>query len=179
MFLLVHIMSSVAAIINKGAKFGWSVVTNLGLLPSWIKNEDEFANYFIIFFFFICFFGSLPSKIAALRYFTFITAIINLFLSGLLIYQTTDLRSFYQERGAQFADYKINKQIFGSYCLSLFSSVNQFSVVNVLSEYKNPTERRVNKVAYSHPAHLPITLYPSRCVPISGCGRLLHLWKSM
>lgn len=158
---------------------------SLNLKPDWIKNEDEFSSYFIITFFFICFIGSLPSKIAALRYFTFITAIINLFLGGLLIYQISDLRSYYQneiipvEKRASFADYKINKEIFGSYCLSLFSSVNQFSVVNVLSEFKNPTERRVNKVVSSKPVNLQIALHTLGGLLIRLNSRLQHMRRQV
>ena len=48
--------------------------------PEFLKNDNTFDNYFIGALFVVCFLGSLPSKIAALRYFTFITAIINLFL---------------------------------------------------------------------------------------------------
>lgn len=56
---------------------------SLGLTPDFLKgDENKFANYFIVIFFVICFAGSLPSKIAALRYFTFLTAIINLYLGA-------------------------------------------------------------------------------------------------
>jgi|JI10StandDraft_1071094.scaffolds.fasta_scaffold588314_2 hypothetical protein len=67
----------------KGAKFAWSFMESLGLTPDFLKgDENKFANYFIVIFFVICFAGSLPSKIAALRYFTFLTAIINLYLGA-------------------------------------------------------------------------------------------------
>lgn len=52
----------------------------------------------------------------------------------------------------------IDKNLFSSYCLSLFSSVNQFSVVNVLSEYQRPTERRVNKLILRSP-FIPLLIY--------------------
>ena len=111
-------------------------------------TEDDFTNYFIMGCFVCCFCGSLPSKIAALRYFTFITAIINLLLGALLIYQINPIKDKLMKTvpAPEFPDFKLDKDIFGSYCLSLFSAVNQFSVVNVLTEYKNPTQRRVNKV---------------------------------
>lgn len=65
----------------------------------------------------------------------------------LLIYEVSEFKTYYKEiKAAKTEDYILNKEIFGSYCLSLFSSVNQFSVVNVLSEYMRPTGRRVNKV---------------------------------
>ena len=64
--------------------------------PDWIKNENEFSDYFILLFFIICFLGSLPSKITALRYFTFITAIINLFLGAVSFIQDASTKEIYQ-----------------------------------------------------------------------------------
>ena len=52
--------------------------------PDFVKDDNKFADYFIIGLFVVCFLGSLPSKITALRYFTFITAVINLFLGAVL-----------------------------------------------------------------------------------------------
>lgn len=75
-----------------GAKFAYSVLDNLDQLPDWAKDESTFDNYFIIVFFVICYLGSLPTKIAALRYFTFITAIINLYL-GVVVFSDAALNS--------------------------------------------------------------------------------------
>jgi hypothetical protein len=61
-----------------------SVVDSFQIRPSWAANDNDFSDYFILIFFVICFLGSLPSKIAALRYFTFITAIINLLLGAVV-----------------------------------------------------------------------------------------------
>ena len=51
------------------------------------------------------------------------------------------------KQNAEFKYFDMNLTVCSSYCLSLFSVVNQFSVVNILTEYVNPTERRVNKVS--------------------------------
>lgn len=59
-----------------------SVVDSLDIRPKWVENDNDFMDYFIIVTFGVCFLGSLPSKITALRYFTFITAVINLFLGA-------------------------------------------------------------------------------------------------
>lgn len=59
-----------------------SFIDNWNIRPDFLKDDDKFANYFIIALFAVSFFGSLPSKITALRYFTFVTAIINLVLGG-------------------------------------------------------------------------------------------------
>lgn len=86
-FLLLYVYVSAGAYyifgsldVNPGANFAKSVVDNLNIRPDWAKNDEDFMNYFIIFFYVLCFLGSLPSKITALRYFTFITAVINLYL---------------------------------------------------------------------------------------------------
>lgn len=156
MCLPVLIISSVGSVIISGAKFAWAAIESLEINKNWQMSEDDFTNYFIMGSFVVCFAGSLPSKITALRYFTFITAVINLFLGGLLIYQINPIKDKYINdakimvppgKGPEFFDFKVDRNIFGSYCLSLFSAVNQFSVVNVLTEYKNPSQRRVNKVS--------------------------------
>lgn len=152
------IICSVGSVVISGAKFAWAAIDSLEINKNWQLSEDDFTNYFIMGSFLVCFAGSLPSKITALRYFTFITAVINLFLGGLLIYQISPIKDRYikdatapgsTEKVPEFFDFKLDRNIFGSYCLSLFSAVNQFSVVNVLTEYKNPTQRRVNKVRHS------------------------------
>ena len=68
--------------VTPGAKFAMSFIDNWNIRPDFLKDDNKFANYFIIGLFFVCFLGSLPSKITALRYFTFVTAIINLVLGG-------------------------------------------------------------------------------------------------
>ena len=55
-------------------------------------------------------------------------------------------KEYNEERGAVWNNLDINSRAFSSYCLSLFSVVNQFGVVNILSEYTNPTQRRIDKV---------------------------------
>lgn len=76
------------------------------------------------------------------------------------MFQISDLRDFYKSRtpSASYPDMIVDKNLFSSYCLSLFSSVNQFSVVNVLSEYQRPTEKRVNKLILRSP-FIPLIIY--------------------
>jgi len=45
-----------------------------------------------------------------------------------------------------YTSFELNLNVCSSYCLSLFSVINQFAVVNVLAEYSNPSPRRMNKV---------------------------------
>jgi len=66
--------------------------------------------------------------------------------------------------------FKLDLSICSSYCLSLFSVVNQFSVVNILCEYKNPSQRRINKLVTRAPI-IPLLVYLT--VSLSGywsCG---------
>lgn len=84
-FLFLYVYVSAGAYYVFGTQFGLNVVQGLKIDISWLGGKEEFENYFILVFFVICFLGSLPSKISALRYFTFITAIINLFLGGVRI----------------------------------------------------------------------------------------------
>lgn len=161
-FLFLYVYVSAGAYYVFGAKFGMSFIDNWKIRPDFLKDDDKFANYFIVGLFVVCFLGSLPSKITALRYFTFITAIINLVLGALLLIQIGDLRDYYTKRidkpKASYPMIRLDMNIFGSYCLSLFSSVNQFSVVNVLSEYERPSQRRIDKLILRSPV-IPLVVY--------------------
>jgi len=48
--------------------------------------------------------------------------------------------------------------IFSSYCLSLFSVVNQFSIINIISELKKPTNKRISKVV-GRSSIFPLMIY--------------------
>jgi large-conductance mechanosensitive channel len=172
---------------NSGAKFAWAALDSLEINQGWGITEDDFTNYFIIGSFVCCFAGSLPKKITVLRYFTFITAVINLLLGALLIYQINPVKDRYiqdaklnpqESKAPQFFDYKLDKNIFGSYCLSLFSAVNQFSVVNVLTEFKKPTQRRVNKVGPHLVTLVGVQISNNHFDSLHQCSIrwLLYLW---
>jgi hypothetical protein len=65
-----------------------------------------------------------------------------------MIVDKNELHEYYEtEKSATFMKFDLNMSACSSYCLSLFSVVNQFSVVNILAEYNNPTQRRINKVS--------------------------------
>jgi hypothetical protein len=42
----------------------------------------------------------------------------------------------------------MNTNFFAGYCLSLFSVVNQFAIINIISELKQPTQPRISKVNF-------------------------------
>lgn len=65
-----------------------------------------------------------------------------------MVVDQSEWHDFNQKAGADFKKFDLNLNVCSSYCLSLFSVVNQFSVVNILSEYKNPIQRRINKVSF-------------------------------
>ena len=65
-----------------------------------------------------------------------------------MVVDKNDLHEYYEmDQKATFMRFDLNLKACSSYCLSLFSVVNQFSVVNILAEYKNPSQRRINKVS--------------------------------
>jgi hypothetical protein len=65
-----------------------------------------------------------------------------------MIVDKNELHDYYKhEQRATFKKFDLNLTMCSSYCLSLFSVVNQFSVVNILAEYNNPTQRRITKVS--------------------------------
>ena len=66
-----------------------------------------------------------------------------------MVVDKNDLHDYNEKIGATFTTFDLNLTVCSSYCLSLFSVVNQFSVVNILAEYNNPTQRRINKVIFS------------------------------
>lgn len=64
-----------------------------------------------------------------------------------MIADKDEIREYYEKTEmATFTSFELNLNICSSYCLSLFSVINQFAVVNILAEYSNPTPRRMNKV---------------------------------
>ena len=169
--LIIDLWVSVGATYIFGAQFAISVIDNLKLRPTWASETGTLANYLIIALFTVCFFGSLAKSFSAMRYFTFVASVINFLLAGLVIYQIPALRGHYKdELNAQYPLYKLNNYVFGGYCLSLFSTNNQFSVVTVFSELKMPTRRRINKVVFWSPV-IPLLVYVA--ISLSGfftCG---------
>lgn len=65
---------------------------------------------------------------------------------------------FVANKDPEFAVINLDMHIFGGYCLSLFSCVNQFSVINIISEIERPSKRRINKVI-TRSAIFPLLIY--------------------
>ncbi len=169
--LIIDLWVATGATYIFGAKFALSVIDNLKLRASWGLEEGQVMNYLIIALFVICFFGSLAKSFSAMRYFTFLASVINFLIVGLVFYQVSALRTYYtEEEKAQYPLYELNNHVFGGFCLSLFSTNNQYSVVTVFSELKMPTRRRINKVVLWSPV-IPLIIYVS--ISVGGfytCG---------
>lgn len=146
-------------------------------MPSSIKNEQQFYDYFVPIFFLTCFIVSLPKKLTALRYASFVTAIINVFIAIVMIIDRSNFHDYNESQGASFSTINLNTNIFGCYCLSLFSVVNQFSVVNILAEYQNPNQRRINKVSLQLTlACIKSSFAPTLCLLNCSMDGLCQLW---
>ena len=64
----------------------------------------------------------------------------------------------YVSMGAKYMTSDINTHLFGGYCLSFFSTMNQFGVVNVLSEMNKQTETRIYKLIVAS-VFIPLVCY--------------------
>ena len=77
----------------------------------------------------------------------------NSLLTKIMIFQAPFIREHYLSKKeyppVDFPLIKIGANMISSYLLALFSAVNQFAVVNILSEFKDPTPARINKVKFS------------------------------
>jgi hypothetical protein len=64
-----------------------------------------------------------------------------------MIADKEEIREYYESTfKSTYTSFELNLNVCSSYCLSLFSVINQFAVVNILAEYSNPSPRRMNKV---------------------------------
>ena len=124
-------------------EFAFNVLSQYDLIS---LGKNGFASYFIPCHAVLCFFLCIPQKLSAARYVSFAASIVITLMSFVFIFYQPSYKKFYEENGAEFEVLNVNKMLFTNYCLALFSSVNQFAVVSILSEFKNPTQRRVNKV---------------------------------
>ena len=116
------------------------------MLPSQVQTQDNFNIYFFPIYALLVFIGAIPSNLTSARYVSLAGSLVIIIMGFVLIFQYSDYREFNIDRGAEFKVFDLNLNIFSGYCLTLFSTVNQFAVVSILSEYKNPTRRRINKV---------------------------------
>jgi len=147
--------------------FGYSIFTGLGIGTSYIKSQEDFVDIFMPFFMIVSFLFSIPKKLSALKYISMLAAIMNVAVMLILIVQTPSYRAHSLNYGAIFTMFKFDMNLCRSYCLTLFTVVNQFAVISILAEYKNPTPRRITKLVVRAPI-IPLIIY----LGVSGAGYL-------
>jgi len=76
-FLFLYVYASAGGYFIFATQFGYSIMNHFNILPSSVKVEQQFYDYFVPVFFICCFMVSLPKKLTALRYASFATAIVN------------------------------------------------------------------------------------------------------
>lgn len=62
-------------------QFAYSILDYFEIMPSSIHSLQQFYDYFVPIFFLLCFFVSLPEKLTALSYASAATAIVNVFIA--------------------------------------------------------------------------------------------------
>ena len=118
------------------------------LLSSLTQSQNIFDYWFFPIHGLIVFLGSIPSELNSGRYICLIGSFAIILMGIVMIFQQKEYKKFNEEKGAVFIYFDLNYQIFTSYCLSLFSSVNQFAVISILAEFKKPSKKRMNKVKF-------------------------------
>lgn len=145
--LILDIWVSIGAMYIFGARFSVNLLDGFNARPDWGKDTDKLTNYIILFLFVLSFLGSLARKASSLRYFSFISSTVSLLVGLVVVFETSIVREYYENKlKAQYPTFIIDERLFGAYCLSLFSTNNQYSVISVMSEFRNPTKRRLNKL---------------------------------
>lgn len=117
----------------------------------WLQDTEStvalFKWIFVFSIFAIQFCGCLPKKLTALSYATLVSAIIIFYTSMVILADFFIQRNDYKtELNAQYKIIGINKHIFGSWGLALFSAVNQFAVCNIVGELERPSTKRLKTV---------------------------------
>lgn len=118
---------------------------------NWIDHSDsthtKFRFIFMATAFVISFLGSIPAKLTALRYATLVSSIIVFYVVIVIVVDYFTIKTYFDHKYSPVWNLAIfDGSIFSSYCLSLFSVVNQFSIINIIAELKNPTDKRIMKV---------------------------------
>jgi len=116
---------------------------------NWINpaNEGIFMGVFLSIAFLLSFIGSIPKKMTGISYVTFISAVVLLYVTFIIILEYFTVSSYYtQQYDLEFYAVMINTEILTSYCISFFSVINQFSTIDIISELKDSSKSAINKV---------------------------------
>ncbi len=127
----------------------FSFLNNTNSRPHWLTDEASFSKYMTIASFMINFFSSLTPRLSSLRYFSFLSAVVCIIVTVATVWSVNDYKRGYQQKGATVVYFKLDSSLFGSYCLSFLSTMNQFGVVNVLHETTKPSVVRMYKIIFA------------------------------
>jgi hypothetical protein len=156
-FIFLYVIASSTSYFMFGGLFTYAALRDNGLISE--ESRQTFMSLFMVVAFIASFIGSIPEKLTALRYATLVSSLIVLYICCVIVADFFQLRDYYCEMNhPTFHLFKIDISLFSSYCLSLFSVVNQFSVVNIVSELRNPTKARIVKVI-KRSAIFPLFIY--------------------
>lgn len=155
--MMLYILASSTSYYMFAMLFSFAVLTDNDVLRN--DQQTTYTYIFITCAFVIQFLGCIPKKMTALRYSTLVTAIIVFYVSIVIVCNYFTLRPYYEHAYVPtFITFDMNISLVTCYCLSLFSAVNQFASMNVISELNKPSTRRLTKVI-CRSAIFPIMIY--------------------
>ena len=159
--IFLYILTSAISYYIFAFNFAWAIAQNNNYVndDNMMAFQIAFTSILYIFQFQLC----IPRKISQLRHYTMQTACIILFVSITIVcnyFQFHDYFANKQGKNAKIITFNTD-YLYQSYCLSLFSAVNHFGSVNVISELKRPSSRRLSKtiiMSYIFPVMVYITV---------------------
>jgi amino acid permease len=127
----------------------FSFLNNTNNRPSWLPKEEVFSVYMTLLIFPINYICSLTPKLSSLKYFAFLASAICVVVTAATAWYMDTYKQGYLRTGATYTNFNFNSSLFGGYCLSFFSTMNQFGVVNVLDESIRPSADRMYKMIFA------------------------------
>lgn len=158
--LLSYVIITMSILYVFAAQFATSALKALDLRPSFLEDDRHCEMAIIFICFIITFLASLTDKISALRYVTFFTVGIAFTTVTIIAIQIPEVRDHYEKTKGKihYPAFRVDYHMFGSYLLAFLSVIDQFAVVNILAEFKNPTTERVDSLTVGGVV-LPCILY--------------------
>ena len=140
-----------------GCVFTFAVFRDYGYIDT--SQQDQFNLIYLTICFGLCFMASLPKKVTALSYISMLASVIVFYVCICVIKDYFCMKDYIvQHKDPEFNLFSPGLNLFTSYCLSLFSVVNQFSVILVMNELKEPTRDRIKNVIFKS-AIFPYIIY--------------------
>ena len=156
-FMFLYLIASSTSYFLFGELFSFAAFRDNGVFDS--SDREWFTYVFMGCAFVISFLGTIPKKITALRYATQVSSVIVFYVVICIIIDYFTIKEYFDKKNnPKYYYFNVDMALFSSYCLSLFSVVNQFSIVNIISELERPTPRRIFKVIHRS-AIFPLFIY--------------------